>query len=102
MYYVNKNADLTEAQRKMIEDRLNSSAGRGFVKHSSQQKSVRVMEAKGFCKAQYAEARGLLWDLTVTIKTTKGLPYGQWVDVIPARAEQEALDIPADIMAERC
>ena len=99
MYYVNPNKDLTEAQRKLIEERLNSKAGRGFVKHSSQQKSVRIMESKGYCKSQYAHYRGLLWDLTVTLKVTKSLPFGEFVDVIP---KQEALDIPADIMAERC
>jgi hypothetical protein len=83
MYYVNQNADLTEAQRKIIEDQLNSKAGRGFVKHASQQKSVRMMESKGYCKAQYALDRGILFDLTVKISVTESLPFGSKVDVSP-------------------
>jgi hypothetical protein len=83
MYYVNKNADLTETQRKLIEDQLNSRAGRGFVKHNAKQKSVWQLRDKGYCKAEYAEINGVLFDLTVTIHATKFLPFGTEVDVKP-------------------
>lgn len=85
MYYVNKNSDLTESQRKLIESQLNSNAGRGFVKHVSQQKSIEKLRDQGYCKIECAERVGYLFDLTVTLHATKTLPFCTWVDVRPIK-----------------
>lgn len=87
MFYVNKNKHLTEVQRRMIEELLNDQSGRGFVTHSSQQRSVKSLEAKGFCKTEPSRQRsGMHWTLTVKVTTTKSLAYGQLVDVSANRS----------------
>lgn len=87
MIYVNKNADLTEAQRKIVEVALNSSWS-GHVTHVSRQKSVRRLAAKGYCTARHSSRCGVDYTITVAMTVTEELRFGKYVDVAPTQSSQ--------------
>lgn len=85
MYYLSPTqTGLTDGQKRLILEALNTQGFPIFVKHASKQKMVRALAEAGFVKWEHCKTgSGMKIDLTVKITVVKSFRYGQEVTVSP-------------------